>query len=146
MTNNEIVKSLQQGSFNRELMKKMISSLDEQSVIELKDTGFTSDIRSYSRGRLQKINQKKNIENALKDIKSYTLSVNKAARKHGVAVNYVRDAVERGIPNYDPSLIRYKREPKKYKVKDRLHYHKWDGSLKIKREFFEEIKENVQEK
>lgn len=143
MTNTEIVETLSAKSFTRSVIKEMIAKLDAISSEKLIKSGSTNDIRMYARGRLQKIKQKENIENALKDVKSYSLSVNKAARKHGVAVNFVRDAVCREIPDYDPSRVRYKREPKLFKVKDRLYLHKWDGSMKIKREFFEEIKENI---
>lgn len=114
------------------------------SIDQLNDwlaQGVTKDLAAMIRGRIRTL---KNDERCFKVIDHYkkTGKLHEGCRLFCVEPAKVKNKMsELGI-EYIPAKSGRKRGEKSIpKRLDRLHYHKWDKSLKIKGEFYERIKE-----
>lgn len=140
MSPTEIVTQLKSRRYTRSQIKEMISNLNSAQLLTLKYDGFNADIRFIASGRYALILRQQSIAKAVKDVCTYTMSIYAASRKHKVSASFVKDEVYKVMPDYDPKKI--DRTKSKGRMLDRLHYHPWDSSLKMKRDFFNVIEED----
>ena len=133
------LEKLQKMSLNRKTIPLLLKELTLDELKLIGSTGANRDIKWMARGQYKKLNREINVKKAVEEVKSYSISINAAAKKYRMATNFIRDAlIDEGF-DYDWKKVN--RVDQSNNMLDRLHYHRWDKKVEIKKEFFTKLSE-----